>query len=76
MTPENRLKIEALAEAIRGADRLLLGAGAGLSASAGLSYFDEEGFRRNGHDRGRSQHDGDQHRGKHAQGFFHDDTPL
>ena len=46
MTPENRLKIEALAEAIRGADRLLLGAGAGLSASAGLSYFDEEVFRR------------------------------
>ena len=45
MREEDRQKIETLAEALNGAERILIGAGAGLSAAAGLSYFDEEVFR-------------------------------
>ncbi len=37
--------IQRLAEAIQTADYILLGAGAGLSAAAGLSYADETVFR-------------------------------
>lgn len=39
-------KIEALSREIEEADRILIGAGAGLSAAAGLSYFDEEAFKK------------------------------
>lgn len=39
-------KMELLREEFRSADRILIGAGAGLSASAGLSYLDEDVFRK------------------------------
>jgi len=45
MTEELSLKIDALARELQEADRILIGAGAGLSAAAGLSYFDEEAFK-------------------------------
>jgi len=38
--------LERLKAEMRSADRILLGAGAGLSAAAGLSYFDTEVFKR------------------------------
>jgi NAD-dependent SIR2 family protein deacetylase len=40
-----RQQTERLAERIRNADRILVGAGAGFSAGAGLSYMDEAVFR-------------------------------
>ena len=36
--------IEELADAIRDSDRILIGAGAGLSAAAGLNYLDSKAF--------------------------------
>ena len=46
MTLETEKNIELLRAAFYGADRVLIGAGAGLSAAAGLSYFNEEVFRK------------------------------
>ncbi|NLP37428.1 MAG: Sir2 silent information regulator family NAD-dependent deacetylase [Firmicutes bacterium] len=42
---EFREAIENLAEWLKTADKILIGAGAGLSAAAGLSYLDEELFK-------------------------------
>lgn len=39
-------KIEALNREMKLADRILIGAGAGLSAAAGLSYFNEDAFKK------------------------------
>ena len=46
MTEETRLKTLRLSEKLKTADKVLIGAGAGLSAAAGLSYFNEEVFKK------------------------------
>ena len=46
MTEEVRKTIELLKKEMQEADRILIGAGAGLSASAGLSYLDGEVFKK------------------------------
>ena len=44
MTEETARAIERLAHELGAAERVLVGAGAGFSAAAGLSYFDHEAF--------------------------------